>query len=537
MTSSGFLSGRSNHRPKHLPFIFLFISFFALGFSTYKNYGLSFDETEQRDGNGIFNFNYIVHGDYSTLIKGTERYHGSAFEIVLVFSEKAFNVTDSREIYLIRHLLTFISFAIAVLFFYLICVRFLKNENIGIIGCACLILSPRIFAESFYNSKDLAFLSFMIINIYTALRFAERKTFVNTFFHSVVTAFTMDIRVTGIIIPILSILLLVTDFFLDHENKKIKIVLTGCLYLALTCGFVILLWPVLWRNPIQHFLSAFAEMSHYDWKGNVLYRGEFISSTNLPWHYIPVWLFITTPILYLFLFFSGIAAFIKTIFKGGFMQLIKSTFMIVNLSVFFIPLFAVIFLHSVVYDSWRHLYFIYPSFLFIGLFALQKIFAAISTKRTAKICVYGVLFISFLNTSFAMIKLHPYENVYFNSFAGKDMKDIKTKFEMDYWGLSNKDGLNYILDHDTTSIVKILSDNYSGQVSYSILTKDRRDRIRFTSSIDDADYFISNFRWHPEEFSTEKEFYSVHAGNAKIFVVYKVTPSFISFYNKSKWHY
>ena len=44
--------------------------------------------------------------------------------------------------------------------------------------------------------------------------------------------------------------------------------------------------------------------------------------------------------------------------------------------------------------------------------------------------------------TFSMIKHHPFQNVYFNMLAGKE---IEKKFEMDYWGLSNKQALDYIL--------------------------------------------------------------------------------------------
>ena len=43
------------------------------------------------------------------------------------------------------------------------------------IGTTFLLLSPRIFADSFYNNKDIIFLSFFIINIYTAINFFEKQ--------------------------------------------------------------------------------------------------------------------------------------------------------------------------------------------------------------------------------------------------------------------------------------------------------------------------------------------------------------------------
>ena len=51
-----------------------------------------------------------------------------------------------------------------------------------------------------------------------------------------------------------------------------------------------------------------------------------------------------------------------------------------------------------------------------------------------------------------MYKNHPFQMVYFNSIAGKNLQD---KFEHDYWGLSNKNAIKYILKKDTREVIKI----------------------------------------------------------------------------------
>ena len=40
-----------------------------------------------------------------------------------------------------------------------------------------------------------------------------------------------------------------------------------------------------------------------------------------------------------------------------------------------------------------------------------------------------------------MYSNHPFQNVYFNILAGKKFNE---RFEMDYWGISNKNALEYI---------------------------------------------------------------------------------------------
>ena len=127
-----------------------------------------------------------------------------------------------------------------------------------------------------------------------------------------------------------------------------------------------------------------------------------------------------------------------------------------------------------------------------------------------------------MNIASFMIINHPYQNVYFNFLAGKNMSIIKKKFELDYWGLSYKQALEYIVRNDTNKIIKVLPANHPGKINASMLNKIERNKLEFVRSIDDAKYFLSNFRWHKEEYPYDNEFYSIKVDGGKIMVVYKL---------------
>ncbi|GAJ22942.1 unnamed protein product, partial [marine sediment metagenome] len=65
-----------------------------------------------------------------------------------------------------------------------------------------------------------------------------------------------------------------------------------------------------------------------------------------------------------------------------------------------------------------------------------------------------------------MIKNHPHQNVYFNFFAGKN---IKERFELDYWGLSYKQALEYVLENDSSEIINIQVSQHPGVYNQFIL--------------------------------------------------------------------
>ena len=93
-----------------------------------------------------------------------------------------------------------------------------------------------------------------------------------------------------------------------------------------------------------------------------------------------------------------------------------------------------------------------------------------------------------------MIKNHPHQNVYFNLLAGNKAENL---FELDYWGLSNKQAFEYILAEDNKKEIKIGSAGpISLENSKKILSKEDRNRIKITKNTE-AEYIIDNYiNWH-----------------------------------------
>lgn len=481
-----------------------FILFFAIGLIIFKDYGISWDERRSRT-NGLVNLKYVIKKD-PLLLSYEDKYYGPVFEIFLVAIEKVFNLTENtRAVYLMRHLATFLCFYLGVIFFYHLTKNHFNSWKIGLLGSLFLILSPRIFSHSFYNSKDLPFLAIFIISIYTLTKFLDRKSLANAILHALVCAFLIDIRILGIIVPAITAL-----FFIPHLLKKNFS--SFLFYFFLLVVLTILFWPILWTNPLYHFLEAFRQMSSFSWQRTVLYLGNYLEAGNLPWYYIPVWLAISTPIIYTLFFLIGFFITAKPS-KNKKNDLIFTLW-------FILPLAAVVLLRSVLYDSWRQMFFIYPAFLIISLKGLVFIFK--KTNSRIKAIILLTIFLSFFKTFHFIVKNHPYQNLYFNRIAGKTMEEVKNNFELDYWGLSYRQGLEYILKNDQSEKISVYVPNEPGKNNADILPEKDRQRLVYVESPDKAKYFLSNYRWHKEEYSYKNEFYSIKVGGAKIMVVYKL---------------
>ena len=153
--------------------------------------------------------------------------------------------------------------------------------------------------------------------------------------------------------------------------------------------------------------------------------------------------------------------------------------------IFYFTIFLVIKINSTLYGGWRHLYFIYPSLIFISVVGLEFL-----SKRFNHKYLLILIFPFLLNTAYWMIKNHPFQFVYFNTLAGKN---INNNFELDYWGVSNKHSLEYILINDSNKKIKLFIASTS-PYGYTLEMFDKKDkkRIEFVNNVTNADYLVTN---------------------------------------------
>src|SRR5205814_3820648 len=101
-----------------------------------------------------------------------DRDHGSVVEVLLITIEGALGLTYPTTLFA-RHLTVFLFFCVGLVFVYRTLAR-RHGSWAGLAGGAFMVLSPRQFADAFYNSKDIPCLVAYAAATCTALGFAER---------------------------------------------------------------------------------------------------------------------------------------------------------------------------------------------------------------------------------------------------------------------------------------------------------------------------------------------------------------------------
>jgi hypothetical protein len=511
----------------------------GLGLLLFADYGVSMDEGISRS-NGMVTLKHLAkslapawvasHPDFelypTPLAEYMDRDYGIAFETPVSLLEQVFNLTDTRDKYLLRHLCTFLACFGGLVAIYQLAARRFCDWRLGLLAALWLLLSPRLFAESFYNDKDAVFMSLFAIAMNTGVRFLLRATPGRAAWHALACALAIDVRIMGILLPLYTLALLAWRG-LRADIPWRKVVAGAVLYSVFLIVLVILFWPYLWPAPLQHFLEAFDNMRIFRWSGTVLYNGSDVPATNLPWHYALVWLGITTPVLYLIAALLGLGLVGYQLLRQHWRlwaneQGLQDVFF---LGFFIGPLLAIVLLHSVLYDGWRQLYFIYPAFLLLamrGWVAAARWRAPWANWRRL---LYVGTALSLSIVAAQMVHDHPLQNVYFNSLAGSN---VGHRFEMDYWGLGYRRDLAYIAAHDTRPIINVFAPGPSGaELNLLLLPREQRNRLHFVDSPEQADYFLTNFRipayrtWR-ESHSYPFEVYQQWVGGRQVHAVYQL---------------
>src|SRR5262245_29663536 len=237
-----------HHRPLALAGLALIV---LVGFALHRDYGVPWDEPYQR-GYGQLVARYAINGN-PALFRDPYRVYGPAHELLLLAAETVFRARDSADVFATRHLVNFLAFIVGLIFLY----RLGLAGGIGgagsLLACLALVLTPQFFAHAFYNSKDLPFLACFIAAAYTLLRLLERPRLAIALLHGLVTAWLIAIRITGVLIPAITVALTAYCLLRGPKSNRTRLVTSIAVYLLTTAALTWAFWPTLWRSPVSSF--------------------------------------------------------------------------------------------------------------------------------------------------------------------------------------------------------------------------------------------------------------------------------------------
>lgn len=505
---------------RHIIFALLALTHLIVGLNIYKDYGISWDEFENRKyasiehhlGKPVDYYKHLTDGDTHAATRGP-----IFLNFLTLFESEKLNL---QEVYHQRHLLTFLLYFFACISFYLLNYNVYKSRLIAIFSYLMLALMPRIFAHSFYNPIDIPLLSFFIFSFLSLYWYGQKKSYSVLFIHACITGALCSIRLPGESLLFFTIIYIC---FFEANTTKQKLIRT-LIMLTTTVAVMIAAWPYLWSSPFSRLFEVHAIIPQY--RPIILsevFLGTVMQSHQMPWFYHLVWISITTPLLYTLLFlFSlpfSILECLKALRRKEF--LIKHLLLAGMISIIAMALLLASAAKFIKYNEWRHFYFLYPLMVFIGLNLLQRV--SRSHFKTTLFCstVY------FLFISYKIFEYHPHQNVYFNEVI-TDRKNLHKIFPLDYWGGSYKQALDFLSKYDNRETIKISVNAYRPAISnLSMLPKDERSRFFIVDSKDEAHYFLTNWTYKPylsqDNLGDYPLIYSNVVSGMSIFQIYKLS--------------
>ena len=469
--------------------------FLLLGLFLSGDYGISFDEFAHRQ-NTIVRLDYILgRGDLDAVRPAHDRVYGISFELPLLLAERALGLTDYHHIHRLRLILTHLFFIAGGFCCYLLVWRLFNNRLLALLALLLFLLHPRLYAHSFFNSKDLPFLSMFMIALYLLERAWRRDTAGAFILLGLAVGVLTDLRIMGALLLPAALALRGVDLLRAEGRRRRKQILVTAGLFALIAGLTpFVLSPYAWSNPLGYLTDSLNLTVNHPQITVQLFQGEQILSTELPPHYALTWFAITTPPPILLLGFIGAAVVAaRGIARPGMVfGDTRLRFGVLLLACFILPLLAVALLGSNIYNDWRHLYFIYATFCLLAVVGLHWLATALGWQRRLKAGVYGLAGVGLGLIALQMAQIHPQQQAYFNFLVDRTTPEyLRTRYDIDYWRLAGRQVLEYLLQQQPEGPVYVMG-GQPWPLAAEILPAAARQRLVFNSPTVDPDYILAD---------------------------------------------
>ena len=318
---------------------------------------------------------------------------------------------------------------------------------------------------------------------------------------------TMSIRLLGPLPGLIVILYLAFTL----SQKSIPVIAA---YLICATIAMFITWPYLWPSPIDHWMDSLVLMVNFPWPGRVLFNGQFYDAENLPISYLPTLINIQLTESLIILIYLGLALLIFFILRKS----IKLDFFLVVLMGALLPLISLILSRATMYDNFRQILFIFPPLMLLSGLALDLI---LSILKPVRLRVALLVLLAFPGI-YAIIQLHPYQYVYYNSFASGPGGAFR-RFELDYWATSYREAALW-LNKNAPANAKIGGDGPIYLVEL-YLRPDLHLQQKNNPN-EQVDYFISTSRYNQDltSYLTAKVIHSIERDGAVLTVIKQLSP-------------
>ena len=489
--------------------------FAAAGLAAAGDYGVTADEPVQRHL-AVMTADYVRHGD-GRLLDHWDRFYGVGFELPLLLAERALGLDDLRDAYLARHVLTHLFFVAGGFCCSLLAYRLTGSRAAALAALLLFLLHPRLYAHSFFNSKDVPFLAMFTICLLLIHRAFGKNDLASFVLCGAAVGLLVNIRIAGVMLFLAVLGMRALDLLLAGSARERRRAAAAAAAFALAAALALYAtWPWLWTDPLGRFAEALARMSRFPNFVDELFRGEYVPSYDPPPAYVPGWFLVTTPPAAILLGLAGAAALARRCAARP-ADALRNTdlrFGLLLAGCVALPVAAAILLDSNLYNGWRQLYFLYGPVCLLAACGLSRLasLAGRAGGPGARGAVYVLAGAGLAVALASIVRLHPQQHAYFNLLADREAPErLRAQYALDYWGHSYLEALRHLLELRPDGTIAV-----DGEIDgYRLIPLAAEDRGRIVVSAR-PDYRVTRF---PERYVAD----FAGAGNDSPLVLWRRT--------------
>lgn len=474
----------------------------VLALATFTQYAVSNDEGVQHHyGELIIAYYKSGFADKSVFGFKNLYLYGGLFDIVAVLLAHLLPFDP----YDIRHLMSALA-GIGGVAATWATARLIAGPRAGFMAALALALCGVWYGGMFNHTKDVPFAAAMMGATYYLLRGARdlpnpRRCDILLF--GLLLGAALGLRVTGLVlVAYLGLTIAITAWLAaDSAGKAVRMSAYSLLQfapaLALAYLIMVTAWP--WAsldlfNPVRAIL-AFAE---FDYPVRTVMNGTVYNMSDVPRWYEPEYLAIKLPLVLLIAAaaatLSAARSSVRSASRAANGTRLRETALIIFTIVF--PLACQVVGHGPSFSGMRHFMFVVPPLAALAGIGIDGGLAYLAPYgRTVSVTALAAVMLAFGVDATAMVRLHPYEYLFYNSIVG-GLQGASRRYDTDYWvnimPAAVKD-LEAYLDKTDRRIDPLRPQQFTvGVCGERVSFENEADRrLRWTPDWDHADFFIA----------------------------------------------
>src|SRR6516164_1206117 len=400
---------------------------------TVKDYAISNDEgVQQRYGELIIEYYRSGFRSRDLFTFQNLYLYGGLFDVVAVALANVIPVDP----YDLRHILCAMT-GIGGIAASAATARLIAGPRAGLIATVALTSTGAWYGAMFNHTKDIPFAAAMMGATLFLIRMARQlpaPRAIDILAFGLLAGAALGVRSLGLLIFVyVGLTVAVYAPWLKHDRAGARVAVNSVLRvlpaLMLAYLIMILAWPWAALSPLNPIRGLFA-FSEFHYSIHTFFAGRIYEMADVPRIYVPGYLLIRVPLITLASACLAMSSLLWQPFEQDRKQRYRHIALL-SLTVI-VPLACQVAFRGPAFTGIRHFLFLLPPLATLAGIAFSEILARLEMRRWLATGAIALMSACFLWEAATLVRLHPYENLSYNSLVG-GLNGAFRRYDLDYW--------------------------------------------------------------------------------------------------------